>query len=306
MSLRSVSTRRRASSTSLPRRSSVTSGQCAWASIWSPISSDSVELVSSGRATVTNIGSAADDLAEVANGAQVEAVATFGDTSDYALLTQPQITNLNQLVGKTLAYHFTVPLMILEMLRAAGVDPSRVDMVDSQDYDPNQLVQGQESALQAYQSNEPLSLRAEGAHFNEFVPSQFGIRGTFNVEIFNRSFLSRHRQAASDFLRAELHAFDYCVAQESSCVRIEQGYAQAAGSLYSLAHELAVWHLEASLAQSHSLPGAGVGVESRAEWEPEAQALERYGILRSVPDLGKWEDTSIAASLYAGTHLVWP
>lgn len=269
-------------------------------------SQDSTELVSSGRATVSNIGSAADDLGEVAEGANVVAVATFGDTSDYALLTQPQITSLRQLVGKTLGYHFTVPLMILEMLRAAGVEPSQVDMVGTQDYDPNQLVQGKESALQAYQSNEPLTLEAEGARFNEYVPSRFGIRGTFNVEIFNRPFLIRHGQAATDFLRAELHAFDYCVAHEVECVRIEQSYAQASGSVYPFSHELSVWHLEAALAETHRLPGRGVGVETQAEWEPEAQALRQYRILDSVPQLGKWENTSVAASLYDGTRLLWP
>jgi NitT/TauT family transport system substrate-binding protein len=264
------------------------------------------ELVSSGRATVSNIGSAADDLAQVAGGADVVAVATFGDTSDYAILTRPGITNLQQLEGRIFAYHSTVPVAILEMFHAAGVDASKVQEVDTQDYDPNQLVEGRESALQAYQSNEPLVLRAEHARFNEFVPSHFSVKGTFNVQVFNARFLAKHEQAVKDFMRADLHAFYYCVANPRSCIDIEARAARAAGSVYDVSHEEAVWNLEAALALDHTLPGTGVGVETKSEWEPEAAALVKYGIVKSAPALSRWEDTSIVSSLYDGTTLVWP
>jgi len=111
------------------------------------------ELVSAGTAQVSSIGSAADDLGEVADGANIVAVATYGAVSDYALLTLPQIKKLSELDGKVLAYHTSLPLMILEMLHAGGANISSIDTVDTQDYDPNQLLQGHEDALQAYQSN---------------------------------------------------------------------------------------------------------------------------------------------------------
>jgi ABC-type nitrate/sulfonate/bicarbonate transport system substrate-binding protein len=264
------------------------------------------ELVSSGRATVSGIGSAADDLAQVSQGADVVGVATYGAVSDYALLTQPSITNLKQLEGKTLAYHSTLPLMIMEMLRASGVDLSKVHTVDTQDYDPGQLAQGREDALQAYQSNEPLTLRSEGVHFREFVPSQFGIKGTFNVEIFNKGFLEAHRSAARDFVRAQLHAFDYCSTHEARCISIEQQYAQSQGAEYMVSHETEVWKLEVALARSHTVAGEGVGVQTQGEWQPEATALRQYGLVNSVPSLNEWEDTSLVKSLYDRRSLVWP
>ncbi len=269
-------------------------------------SPQSTELVSSGRATVSSIGSAADDLEAVANGANVVGVATFGAVSDYAVLTRPSITRLSQLEGGTFGYHFTVPVSILEMFHASGAQPSRIDMVDTTDYDPNQLVQGHVDGLQAYQSNEPLILRAEHQSFHEFTPAQLGVQGTFNVEIFNRAFLSEHRSAASDFLRADLHAFDYCVQHASRCIGIEAGYARASGATYAASHEASVWALESKLALDHTLAGQGVGVQSAAEWQPEAKALTEYQIVKSVPSLGTWEDTSLAASLYHGKTLIWP
>jgi NitT/TauT family transport system substrate-binding protein len=266
----------------------------------------STELVSSGRATVSNIGSAADDLEQVAGGANIVAVATYGDTSDYAILTEPSITNLKQLEGRTFGYHSTLPVAILEMLHAAGVDLSKVQQVDTQNYDPNQLVQGQQSAIQAYQSNEPLVLRAEHAQFNEFIPSQFGVKGTFNVQIFNAQFLAQHKQAVAGFMRAELHAFSYCAVHQTSCIDIEQRYAQAAGSEYQVSHEKAVWKLEAAVALHYTLPGKGVGVETEAEWQPEVTAIQQYGVVNRVRLKGEWENTSIVASLYNGKTLIWP
>ncbi len=269
-------------------------------------SPQSTELVSSGRATVSSIGSAADDLEAVANGANVVGVATFGAVSDYAVLTRPSITRLPELEGGTFGYHFTVPVSILEMFRAAGAQPARIDMVDTTDYDPNQLIQGHVDGLQAYQSNEPLILRAEHQTFHEFTPAEMGVRGTFNVEIFNRGFLSEHRSAASDFMRADLRAFAYCTQHAARCIDIEAGYARQSGATYEVAHEASVWALESRLARDHTLPGQGVGVQSEAEWQPEAQALQQYQIVKTVPSLQTWEDSTLVASLYHGTTLAWP
>lgn len=264
------------------------------------------ELVSSGRATVSSIGSAADDLEAVANGADVVGVATFGDVSDYAILTRPSVTRLSQLEGGTFGYHVTVPVAILQMLKAAGAQTSRIDMVNTTDYDPNQLIEGHVDGLQAYQSNEPLTLRAEHQKFNEFTPAELGVKGTFNVVIFNRGFLQAHREVAADFLRADLRGFDHCVSHASACIEIEAGYARAAGATYDVSHEKAVWALESKLALDHTLPGKGVGVQSQAEWQPEARALRQYGIVKKVPSLSTWEQTTIASSLYHGKTLIWP
>jgi NitT/TauT family transport system substrate-binding protein len=269
-------------------------------------SQTSTELVAAGRGTTSSIGSAADFLQAVSQGSNIEAVATYGDTSDYALLTQPDITSIPQLDGKTFGYHATVPVIILEMFHAAGLDPTTVHQINTFNYDPNQLIQGLENSIQAYQSNEPLTLRSEGAHFNEFIPSQFGIHGTFNVQLFNKDFYKAHKTAVADYMRAQLHAFDYCSTHQSQCISIEQQYAQQAGATYDTAHEAAEWRLESALALGHTVPNHGVGVETTAEWQPEAKALVQYGVVNSLPPLSSVEDTTIVANLYNGKTLVWP
>ena len=199
-------------------------------------SQTSAALVSSGKATTTSTGSAADFLVLAANGSNVTAVATYGNTSDYCIITRPEFKTLKDLEGHTLGYHFVKEAPDLEMLRAAGVDIDKVKLVNTPNFDPNQIIQGHLDAVGCYRSNEPLTLRAEGAKFNEFTPEQFGIAGTYNVVFFNSDFLKAHRAAAQDFMRADLHAFAYCEAHQAECIRIEQGYAEQAGADFPVAH----------------------------------------------------------------------
>jgi putative hydroxymethylpyrimidine transport system substrate-binding protein len=262
-------------------------------------------LVASGRAQVTGEGSAADTLAIDASGAHLVGVATFGDTSDYALLTSRSITKLSQLEGKTVAYHTTVPVILEEMLLKAGVDLHAVRFVEDDSYNPLLLVEGRYQGLQAYQSNEPLTLEALHEPFREWTPAEFGVHGTFNVQVVNAGFLRQHAAAVAAFLRAELHAFDYCLGHAVACVGFERAAAGGASD-YDTGHELAEWRFESGLATTHRLPGEGIGVESVPEWRPEAADLVAAGVLKHAPDLAADEDPAIAASLYRGTTLVWP
>jgi ABC-type nitrate/sulfonate/bicarbonate transport system substrate-binding protein len=271
--------------------------------VYVPFTESNYSLVSAGTAQVTGAGSAADAIVQESEGSNFVAVSTYGDTSDYALLTRSGITKLTQLEGKVLAYHTTLPVVLREMLVKAGVDLSKVRLVNDQVYNPLLLVQGTFSALQAYQSNEPITLRADHKAFTMWTPAQFGIPGTFNVQVVNRKFLASHPSAAADFLRAEFLAFNYCVRDPVTCVDF---LAKAQGPTFDVAHGEAEWQVESTLALDHHLRGQGIGVQTTAEWAPEADAVVQYKLLDKAVDLGAVEDTTIAASLYHGTQLIWP
>jgi len=264
------------------------------------------ELVSSGKAQVTNEGSAADTLQAIASGAHMVGIETSGNTSDYAVITNRSITSLKELDGKTLGYYSILPVAIREMLTAAGVNIATVKLIADTNYNPTQVVQGTLQGLQAYQSNQVITLGAANKPFNEFTPQQFGITGTYNVMTVNATFLSRHRQSVADFMRADLRALHYCIKYPSACVTIEGGYAKAAGAPFTSSHENSVWALERKLTLSSSLPGQGLGVQTNAEWKPESNALKRYRLVTTVPKLTSAEDVTLVAGLYKGKTLVWP
>jgi NitT/TauT family transport system substrate-binding protein len=268
-----------------------------------PTSASPYALVSADAAQITGEGSAADAIVQEADGSNFIGVSTYGDTSDYALLTRAGITRLTQLEGKALGYHTVLPVVLNEMLVKAGVDVAKVRLIDDQTYDPFLLVHGSFDALEAYQSNEPITLRAAHDRFMMWTPAQFGISGTFNVQVANRKFLASHRAATADFLRASFRAFAYCTTHAAICV----GYlARAQGPTFDVAHGEAEWRLESALALDHHLAGQGLGVETWAEWAPEARAVARYKLVPGPIDLAAAEDTSLASSLYRGTKLIWP
>jgi NitT/TauT family transport system substrate-binding protein len=269
-------------------------------------SADGPELVSSGAAQVGGSGSAADFLEAAGNGANVEAVSTFGDTSPYTLLTQKSITNLTQLEGKTFGYHTTIPVILLEELKKAGVDSSKVDFVNDTSYNPDLLPEGKFAAIQAYTDNEPLTLKSQNLPFRQWNPSLFGIKGTYDPEFVNKTWAGRYPTAVADFERADLYALTYCYAHSVQCVNIEAAYATSAGSSFPLPHKLQQFNLAAQVVKTSSLPGLGIGVETYAEWMPEYNALKAFGIVKTLPPLKDVENTTIVASLYDGTKLIWP
>ncbi len=269
---------------------------------------DPTELLSSDRAQVSGYGSAADAIVASSGQANIVTVATWANVSDYVLITNSSITSLKQLEGKTLAYYTALPVVIQAMLNAAGVDMSKVKLVATTNYDPTQVTRGVVAALQGYQSNQVLTLKAMGAKFNEFTPGEFGVQGTYNVMSFNGTFLKEHRQTAADWMRADLKAAGYCLTHQVQCVDIEHAYAVAAhaDSAFPLSHELQVWSLEASLISKYRPAGVGLGVETYAQWTPELQEIEKYKVVATVPSLQKIEDTTLIPSLYKGTTLIWP
>ncbi len=264
------------------------------------------ELVSSNTAQVTNEGSAADTLEAIASGAHMVGIETAGDTSDYAIITEKSITSLKQLDGKTLGYYSILPVVLREMLRVAGANISTIKLIADTNYDPTQVIQGTVQGLQAYQSNQVITLKAAKDPFNEFTPQQFKIPGTYDVMTVNATFLSKHRQAVADFMRADLRALHYCIKHPSACVKIEGAYAKRAGAPFVTTHEDAVWALERNLTLSSSLPGKGLGVQTYAEWRPESTALRTYGVVATEPKLASAEDVSLVANLYKGKTLIWP
>jgi ABC-type nitrate/sulfonate/bicarbonate transport system substrate-binding protein len=270
------------------------------------------QLVSSGRGTVTAIGSAADHILATAAGANLTAVATMGDTDPHAIYAQPKIKTLKDLAGGTLGYHINITPAAIAMLVKAGVDPSSVKFILLTSFDPTVVPRGQVDAAVGFQSNEPLQLKAAGTPFTEFLPSQFGVKGTYGVMQFNTTFYKKHRQAVADFMRADLRALYYCVAHKVKCVQYVSKLAADAnqGAAFEYNRQLTTWNYESQYVVNDKV--GGYGVQTLAEWQPEYQEVQKYGQLAGltasdkIRPLNSIIDTTLVASLYNGTKLIWP
>jgi NitT/TauT family transport system substrate-binding protein len=274
------------------------------------VAPDGQQLVSAGRAQFTSIGSAADDILAKGNGANITAIATYGDHDPHVIYTQSKITSLKQLQGGTLGYHINITPAAVQMLVTAGVDPQKVKFISLTSYDPTVVTRGQLDGAIGFADNEPNELKAAHQKFNEFLPSQYGAQGTYTVMEVNTTWYHQHRAVAADFMRADLKAFQYCITNQSACVSYMTGLAAShgLGKAFPPATQRLVWATDASYAQQNG--GLPLGAESYSEWQPSLTLVKKYGHyaggVKSLPPLSQTIDPSLVMSLYKGNTLIWP
>ncbi len=259
------------------------------------------QLVAAGRATFTELGSPSDAIQATAAGIDVDAVATYGNTTASTLLTMPSVTNLRQLDGKTIGYKGAMPPIITAMLEKAGVDIHSLKEV-SVGYDPTILPRGQVQALTAYKSNEPIELKDDGYKIHEWDPDSFGLRGAFNVFDVNRAWAKAHPSAVEDFLRATFEAYHYCLAHATACVKDAAKYQTG----YLVQQNVQRWQIESGEVDSTLLAGHGVGYEDQAQWEPEYKLLLADHLIQHPVDLASVINPTYVDAIYNGPSLVWP
>ena len=263
-------------------------------------------LVSSGQAQFTALGSASDVMLAAANSRNLTAVATYGSTSPFSIFTNEAVKSLKDLEGKRLGYFINITPIAAAMLDAAGVDMSKVELIKMTNYDPTVVTRGQVDAIVGYASNQPQTLKAMGLPFNQFLPADFGLQGTYNVMEVNSKFLSEHREVVADFMRASLKALEFCLTEEDKCVDMISQLAadNNQGSAFPRDHQARTWGVESEWVRT-SQYGAP-GVQTIAEWESEYQMVQSFGGLKNPPPLADMMDADLVASLYADGKLIWP
>ena len=264
------------------------------------------KLVAAGTAQLSSLGNATEVLTARANGSDVVGIATLGHVPIATLMTMPDVTDLTQLDGTTLGQKGDLPAPIEAMLVDAGADVSSIQQV-TVGYDPSVLPRGQVQSLTGYKSNEPDLLAAQGVEVKQWNPEDFGVSGSFGAMSANRDFLAEHPTAAQDFLRASLHAFEHCRAdQEAAQECVDLAAERDTTGTYDVEHNLQVWDTESTLVTSSTPAGQPAGFLDVDAAEAEAADAVTAGQLESVPDLGEAFDGATMAAIHDGTELVWP
>ncbi|MFE4080313.1 ABC transporter substrate-binding protein [Paenarthrobacter sp. YIM B13468] len=264
------------------------------------------QLVASGQAQFTALGSASDVMLAAANSRNLTAVATYGNTSPFSIFANQNIKSLKDLEGKKLGYFINLTPMASAMLDKAGVDVSKVELVKMTNYDPTVVTRGQVDAIVGYASNQPEKLKALGLPFTEFLPSDFGISGTYNVMETNSEFLAKNREVVADFMRADLKALEFCLSSSEECVDkiTDLAAANNQGAAFPKDQQARTWAVESGWikAKTEGAPG----VQSVDEWAGEYELVQRYGKIGNLPPVSEMMDTKLVADLYRDKQLAWP
>lgn len=266
---------------------------------------DGQQLVSSGQAQFTALGSASDVLLAAANSKNLTAIATYGSTSPFSIFAHEDIKSLKDLEGKKLGFFINLTPIASAMLDAAGVDSSKVEIIKMTNYDPTVVTRGQVDAIVGYASNQPENLRAMDLPFSEFLPEDLDVQGTYNVMEVNSEFLNANPEVVADFMRADLKALEYCLENDDECVDMISQLAadNQQGDAFSPEQQARTWAVESAWVRNSS--DKRPGVHNADMWQAEYDIVERFGDT-VLPPLSDVMNTDLVADLYDGEKLIWP
>ncbi|MDH6214229.1 ABC transporter substrate-binding protein [Streptomyces pseudovenezuelae] len=267
------------------------------------------KLLASGQATVSAI-SEQDLIQAQANGIDIKGISSYSNAGLDILMTNKDITDLTQLDGKVVGHKGYVPATVEAMMVKAGVKWDSLKLV-KEGYDPSVLPrkQGGLEALTGFISNEPNQLKAAGKDVTVWKPVDYDIPSSIGAMAVNPAFAKAHPHAVEDVLRAALHAYEYCSADEahiSECV----GYAaKLSGPTYDKKLNATIWKTETQVVKDNPTPGQPLGGIDTDNVAQLVDMLHQFKIVPSSVTGAKakgWFDTSFVKDIYADDKLVWP
>jgi len=142
--------------------------------------------------------------------------------------------------------------------------------------------------------------------FNEFLPGDFGLAGTYNVMEVNRQFLAENREVVADFMRATLKALDFCLTEEEACIDMlhKLAVANQQGAAFPREQLARTWSVESEWVRTSQ--AGPPGVHHVEGWRDEYQLAQTYGGLKNPPAIEAMMDPDLVASLYQDGILIWP
>jgi len=142
-----------------------------------------------------------------------------------------------------------------------------------------------------------------GESVTTWNPEDFGVPGSIATLIANPAFAEEHTTVVEDFLRATLHAYEYCGENAAECVESASSLS-AAG--YDVDHNTGIWETESELVGSSLPDGQDLGTVDFDLMKVQGDFLVEAGSIPSVPDLATIADNSFIEGVYADGSLVWP
>lgn len=264
----------------------------------------SAQLVAAGTVQFTAVSQ--QNLMQAADsGIDLLGISSYSNVGLEILMTDPEITDLTQLDGSILGHKGDMPPAVQAMLDNAGVDVASLQQVVV-GYDPSILPRGQVDSLTGFISNEPNLLEASGDEVTVWRPYDFDVPSSLGALAVNPEFAAEHPTAVEDFLRAALHAYDYCSENGEECV----GYAaELSGEGYDAAHNLKIWQTEIDIIAESKAADANLGALDLSNIETLVAMLTEYSLLENeltVDAAQAMFDTSFIENIYADGSLIWP
>lgn len=263
---------------------------------------ENAQLLASGQVTFTGVGE--QNLIQAQdNGIDILGVSTLSNVGLEILMTNTDVKDLKDLDGTILGQKGNMPPAVEAMLTNAGADVSSMQQVVV-GYDPTILPRGQVESLTGFISNEPNLLEAADFDVTVWRPFDFGVPSSLGTIAVNPAFAEANPTAVEDFLRASLHAIEYCDDNTEECVE----YASVlSGEGYDVPHNVKIWGTESGIIAENQPADRPIGLIDTANIDAISEFLVDTDQISAAPDdVQSYIDNSFIENIYDGTTLIWP
>ena len=246
----------------------------------SPGQGQHLQLLTAGKVQVTTQDAAVMLQRRADPGLPLVSIALIGQRGQqaYAALSTSGIKSLKDWEGCTVGYKGTPPPDLAALMKAAGVDESKVQLVNV-GFDPRLLTEGKVDVYPVFKSNEPYLIQSWGYELNLWEADDFGVPSLGLAYVTSDETLKTKPDVLARFLRAALKGIAYAAENRDEAVQIVLKYAgpetDAAHMRFMLDSELL--DAESKVTQQH-----GVGWQTREQWQALATMLQEYEAMPEV------------------------
>ncbi len=248
----------------------------------SPGRGEHLQLTTAGKVQVTTQDAAVLLKRRADPGLPLKSIALIGQRGQqaFASLASSGLHTPRDWEGRLVGYKGTPPPEIFAMLRAAGADPDKVELVNV-GFDPRVLTEGQVDVYPLYKSNEPYLIQSWGYELILWDPADYGIPTLGLTYVTSDETLQQQPDMLARFLRAALEGIEYAAAHPDEAVQIVLRYA---GPQSDPQHMRFMLETELRDFTSPVTQDYGPGWQTAAQWQAladmlvEAQAMQPVAV----------------------------
>ncbi|MBI3744371.1 MAG: ABC transporter substrate-binding protein [Chloroflexi bacterium] len=233
----------------------------------------------------------------------IRAITLFGQKGQtgFAVLQKSGIQTVKDWEGKTFGYKTTPPPEYLALLKAAGVDRSKIKEVRV-GFDPRILSEGQVDILAVFKANEPDVLAKINAPTKVFNPEDIGVATLGLTYIATTDRIAKDPGSIHRFVKATLRGLAFAFQNEEETLDIVLKYAPAEDR----EHQRFMLRAELKDAKTALTEASGLGFMTDQQWQSLYTEYLDYGAIPKPFDYKTAYDDQFVKGAYQNGKLVWP
>ncbi len=231
------------------------------------------------------------------------AIALFGQQGDrgWAVLKDSGINSPKDWEGKTVGYKVFPPPDYLAILKANGVNRSKIKEVNV-GFDPRILVEKKVDVYQVFVSNEPDTIERMGYRVKVFQASDYGVPTLGVTYVTTRDYISENPGVVERFLKATMKGFAFAMDNPQETLDIVMKYAPNE----ERKHQEFMLAVESKAAVSELTRANGLGWMTSEQWNALYKSLQDFGAIEKPVDIKLLYTDQFLKRIYENGKLQWP